>query len=182
MDKRKQIIDSATKLFSEQGFENTSISAICKMANVSNGLVFHHFKNKNELLREIFSSTTGIVVKMIEEYEEQSEGMDPKVRLRQHIERIFHQMEEDKEFFQLYLSVMFYPTTRLILIDLIEERSDILLGFAERLLKGVHHEKSSILKYMFTSELDGIAINYIYKTDEYPLETVKEQMIQRYTS
>ena len=47
MGKRDQLIEIATKLFSERGFENTPLSVICETANVSKGLIFHHFKSKN---------------------------------------------------------------------------------------------------------------------------------------
>ena len=54
MDKKKRIIESAITLFATNGYENTSVAAICEHSNVSKGLVFHHFKNKDGLLREVF--------------------------------------------------------------------------------------------------------------------------------
>lgn len=64
MDKKTQIIEVATQLFSERGFENTPLSLICETAKVSKGLIFHHFKSKNHLLREIFSKTTTTIVEI----------------------------------------------------------------------------------------------------------------------
>ncbi|EKM32923.1 bacterial regulatory s, tetR family protein, partial [Vibrio harveyi] len=61
MDKRQQIIEVATQLFAEHGFEKTPVSNICEKAEISKGLVFHHFKNKNELLREVFVHITQII-------------------------------------------------------------------------------------------------------------------------
>lgn len=179
MDKKELIIEVATKLFAKHGFEKTPISAICKMANVSNGLVFHHFKNKNELLREIFKKTTNIVVEL---NHRNREITSPRERLIELIEGAFKQMVDDKLYFRLYLNVMLQPTTREILNDLIKERSAILLKYSEEVFNKVSEEDSKILSYMFVSDLDGIAINYLYSFDDYPLDLVKEQFLKRYAS
>lgn len=47
--KRKQILDAATMLFTEQGYSATSMDLIAKNANVSKQTVYSHFGNKDEL-------------------------------------------------------------------------------------------------------------------------------------
>jgi AcrR family transcriptional regulator len=51
--KKENIIKIALELFSSQGFDNTSTSLIAKRAEVSEGLIFRHFTNKEGLLNEI---------------------------------------------------------------------------------------------------------------------------------
>ena len=53
MNKKEAILNVALKLFSSQGFDNTSTSLIAKKAEVSEGLIFRHFINKEGLLNEI---------------------------------------------------------------------------------------------------------------------------------
>ena len=48
-EKQKAVLNSATVLFSERGFYNTSTKDIARMAKVSEGTVYKHFKTKNEL-------------------------------------------------------------------------------------------------------------------------------------
>jgi TetR/AcrR family transcriptional repressor of mexJK operon len=48
-EKRKQIIEAATQLFSELGFAQTSMDKIAKKAGVSKQTVYSHFGNKDEL-------------------------------------------------------------------------------------------------------------------------------------
>jgi len=64
MNKREELIKIAIKLFSEKGFENTPLSVVCEAANVSKGLISHHFKSKNGLLREIFRKTTHLIIEI----------------------------------------------------------------------------------------------------------------------
>lgn len=47
--KRKQILDAATLLFTEQGYSSTSMDLIAKNAGVSKQTVYSHFGNKDEL-------------------------------------------------------------------------------------------------------------------------------------
>lgn len=49
-EKQVSVIKSATELFSEKGFYNTSTRDIATLAQVSEGTVYKHFKTKDELL------------------------------------------------------------------------------------------------------------------------------------
>lgn len=46
---RQEIHKSATKLFSERGFENVTVDEIAAGAGVSVGAFYHHFKSKEEI-------------------------------------------------------------------------------------------------------------------------------------
>ncbi len=51
MDTRQKILSSATKLFSTQGYANTSLAQVAKEAQVSKALIFWHFDSKEDLFR-----------------------------------------------------------------------------------------------------------------------------------
>lgn len=178
MNKKELIIEVATRLFSENGFEKTSLASIRKEANVSNGLIYHHFKNKNELLIEIFNRATEIVSDINDSIHDH---LTPKQKILMTIEGAFEQMEKDKYIFKLYLNVMLEPTTRMVLHDLIEERNTYLLDSAKKLFAHLPEKEQNIKSYLFVSDLDGIAINYIFSYKNYPLDLVKEEFTKRYT-
>jgi AcrR family transcriptional regulator len=46
---RTKIMESAIKLFSNQGFNKASVDDICAEAGISKGAFYHHFKSKQEL-------------------------------------------------------------------------------------------------------------------------------------
>ena len=52
--KKEQILTSALELFVTLGFHGTSTSAIAKNAGISNGILFHYFKTKEELITELY--------------------------------------------------------------------------------------------------------------------------------
>lgn len=50
-NRRELIIEAAIKVFAEKGFDASSNRDIAKEANITTGLIYHYFKNKNDLLR-----------------------------------------------------------------------------------------------------------------------------------
>lgn len=53
-ERKQEIIETALELFSEKGFENTTIQDIAEKMNVSQGLCYRYFKSKTE----IFAATS----------------------------------------------------------------------------------------------------------------------------
>lgn len=54
---REKILATASRLFSEQGFENTSLSQVARQAKVSKALIFWHFDSKEKLYRSALRKT-----------------------------------------------------------------------------------------------------------------------------
>ena len=57
MDARDKILDTATRLFSSQGYGSTSLSQVAKEAKVSKALIFWHFENKEKLFQSALQRT-----------------------------------------------------------------------------------------------------------------------------
>ena len=176
-NKKELMMATATNLFAERGFDNTSVDMICKVAKVSKGLIYHHFKNKDELLRAIFSETTQ---KMIEINESANSSASPRAQLVELIKALFLQLKSDKLFFQLNLNIMLQPSTRSILNDLIKERSTHLLNSVKAIFKEIDSKNAAVLSYIFIAELDGIALDYLTVFENYPIEKIKQHLINKY--
>src|ERR1043166_9502549 len=52
---RKQILESALKLFSHHGYGATSVRDIAEAAGVSKGNVYHHFPDKETIFRALLN-------------------------------------------------------------------------------------------------------------------------------
>ncbi len=52
--KRELILDSAIKVFARTGYHGSRVSDIAREAGIAYGLVYHYFKNKEEILDTIF--------------------------------------------------------------------------------------------------------------------------------
>jgi TetR/AcrR family transcriptional regulator, fatty acid metabolism regulator protein len=67
VDKRRQILDAAIRVFARQGFHATRVSDIADEAGVAYGLVYHYFKSKDEVLNELFVERWSLLLAAIEE-------------------------------------------------------------------------------------------------------------------
>ena len=67
VDKRRQILDAAVRVFARQGFHSTRVSDIADEAGVAYGLVYHYFSSKEEVLNELFSERWSLLLAAIDE-------------------------------------------------------------------------------------------------------------------
>jgi AcrR family transcriptional regulator len=49
-ERRKQILDAATKVFAAKGFDRATIADIAREAGIAEGSIYNYFKNKSDLL------------------------------------------------------------------------------------------------------------------------------------
>jgi AcrR family transcriptional regulator len=73
IDKRRNILDAAIRVFARQGFHSTRVSDIADEAGVAYGLVYHYFKSKDEVLNELFTERWSLLLAAIEEADASSE-------------------------------------------------------------------------------------------------------------
>lgn len=181
MDKKKQIIGSAIELFATNGYENTSISAICEHSNVSKGLVFHHFKNKNGLLREVFKRMGEIINDVGDSVVSADIKQNPRARLIDFLEKIFLSMAspEHKQYYQFDFQILCQRSTRALLKDLFDERYQLMMTSFEEILCDIPTATPQIDSHMIIAEIDGIALNYLFATENYPLMEIKDRFIQK---
>lgn len=77
---RDHIIESADRLFYQQGFEHTSFSNIAAAVNISRGNFYYHFKTKDEILDAVINLRLANTQKMLDKWE--TEGDTPGDRIR----------------------------------------------------------------------------------------------------
>ena len=79
VDKRRQILDAAIRVFARQGFHATRVSDIADEAGVAYGLVYHYFRSKDEVLNELFSERWSLLLAAIEETDRN--GASPREKM-----------------------------------------------------------------------------------------------------
>ena len=79
VDRRRQILDAAVRVFARQGFNACRVSDIAREANVAYGLVYHYFDSKDEVLNELFVERWSLLLQAIEEID--SRPVAPREKL-----------------------------------------------------------------------------------------------------
>lgn len=182
MDKKQQIIQSAIELFAANGYEKTSIAAICEHAKVSKGAVFHHFKNKEELLRAVFLRMEEIISQVGGDVQLLNEGLSAKEKLVNLLNLIFLSMSspEQKMYYQFDFQVRSQSSLRRVLKDLIDKRHQLLVESFQPILGEIPMANSHVDSHMLIAEIDGIALNYLFSKEDFPLQEIKQRFIQKY--
>jgi AcrR family transcriptional regulator len=67
VDRRRQILDAAIRVFARQGFHACRVSDIAREAGVAYGLVYHYFDSKEQILNELFVERWSLLLVAIEE-------------------------------------------------------------------------------------------------------------------
>lgn len=77
---RDQIIETADRLFYQNGYEHTSFADIAEAVGISRGNFYHHFKTKDGILEEVIrlrlAKTEGLLARW------EREGRRPEERIR----------------------------------------------------------------------------------------------------
>jgi AcrR family transcriptional regulator len=64
--KRRQILEAATRVFASRGYHGARVSDIAREAGIAYGLVYHYFRNKDEILDTIFAERWGAFLDVVE--------------------------------------------------------------------------------------------------------------------
>jgi TetR/AcrR family transcriptional regulator, fatty acid metabolism regulator protein len=70
VDRRRQILDAAIRVFAHQGFHACRVSDIAREAGVAYGLVYHYFDSKDQVLNELFAERWSLLLAAIREVDE----------------------------------------------------------------------------------------------------------------
>ncbi len=130
------IINSAIKLFSSKGYSATTTTLIAKEAGVSEAIIFKHFRNKENLLKEIGSIAISEIVENISiiplvKNIESSKKYPFRDFLKSIIEERLEFFEKNAELIKLLLIEMQYSQ------DLKQQTSKILFPKALEALRGI---------------------------------------------
>jgi AcrR family transcriptional regulator len=74
------LLDAATKLFSEHGYERTTVRMIADEMGVQSGSLYSHIKSKEEVLRHIVIACAETLMERVEAAREHSDTPDEQLR------------------------------------------------------------------------------------------------------
>lgn len=102
--RKEQVIRAATSCIIEKGLSNLSMKAIAAEADVSAGVIYHYFENKEDVLlqvlKESFRQSHELVVEKVEPLQTAAE------KLTKHIENINTVPRDNTEFYAVLLNYL----------------------------------------------------------------------------
>lgn len=156
-DKQKSILESALTLFSEKGYSAVSTSLISKQANVSEGLIFRHFKDKQGLLNllvSVWNDQFQVRITEIRSIEK------PEQRIQAVMEMPFLINESDFPYWKLVFSLRWQNS------ELISEYMLILKEMLEDALKELKYTDATSEADLIMAYFDGFISTVVLRNDQ----------------
>ena len=85
---------------------------------------------------------------------------------------------EQKMYYQFDFQILSQSSLRVMLQDLIDERYRLMMDSFETILRDIPSANSVVDSHMLIAEISGIALNYLFAKDDYPLAEIKERFIK----
>jgi AcrR family transcriptional regulator len=172
------LLDAALKIFAKDGYNGSSMAQIAKEANVSKGLAYHYFKSKEEILvtlagqrlQEWLPLTTGL-----------ESISDPMKRLIFLIEFVLGELTEKLEILRFF-NALYLTKEGVRAIEKAMKKYPFERQFkAERqLFIDLGYTEPDLEATFLRSTLQGICLEYMLGPKDYPLEEIKQKLIERY--
>jgi len=156
-DKQKSILESALTLFSEKGYSAVSTSLISKQANVSEGLIFRHFKDKQGLLNLlvcVWNDQFQVRITEIRSIEK------PEQRIQAVMEMPFLINESDFPYWKLVFTLRWQNS------ELISEYMLILKEMLEEALKELKYTDAVSEADLIMAYFDGFISTVVLRNDQ----------------
>jgi AcrR family transcriptional regulator len=179
-NRKQEIMETALKLFGEQGFHNTSISKIAKAAKVSKGLMYNYFESKEALLDAILFGAADE-----KEVASQSISMNeipPKLRLKMMIEGTFAMIESNLHHWKLMMALSLQDEISVRIDEKFAAQRTTGMQQFIALFEEMDVENPILEAYFFGSSLTGAMMQYIHLKEDYPLEEMKNYLIDKFCS
>ena len=101
VDKRRQILDAAVRVFARQGFHTCRVADIADEAGVAYGLVYHYFSSKDEVLDTLFLERWDVMLEAIAEVD--SRQISGREKLREIASFIVDSYQHDPELMKVII-------------------------------------------------------------------------------
>jgi AcrR family transcriptional regulator len=169
---RDKIITAAIEMFSLKGFSATGVQEIADSANISVGLLYRHYKTKDE----IFGAILNEAMKGYEEVRKMFENVaSPKEAIGLFADEVLGDIANNEPFIKMILLLtqpfmlnMVYPW----MADLLEGNKQMVYSLADTIKKGQEHGEfrqgdSQQMAQFFFCAMQGMCITKHILQDKY---------------
>lgn len=178
MTNKELILQTALRLFGEQGYDHTPTSQIAKQAKVSEGLIFRHYGSKTGLLAAIIQEGMAQIAATMRPYSEPTVG--PRHAILQHINLSITAFREHKNFWRLATSIRFQPAVHEAAEALLEEVNQFIVKNLTENFERMGTAEPQQEALLLFALIDGICLHWLQDPEHYPLDDMKALLLEKY--
>ncbi len=179
-DKYQRILEASVNVFADHGFHQSTVSQIAKKAGVADGTIYLYFKNKEDILVQIFNYKTKQIFERFREVVDSADN--PIEKLRSLIRRHLQEFQQDRN-----LAVVYLAETRQInrvMEDQIKIMSkmyfDLVAEILEQGQQDGHFRKVlhlGLVKRHILGSVDEVISTWLHADDKYDLVSMADPLV-----
>lgn len=131
--KTELILDAAVKVFADKGYYGARVSDIAQEAGIAYGLVYHYFKNKEDLLISIFRNRWGQFDRAVRKIMEEKD--DPRQMISSIVSFLFHTYKNNPKVIEVMILDV-AKSTRFFNGDNVKQFTDLFSLISDIVLQG----------------------------------------------
>lgn len=174
---REHIIEVALKLFAKQGYHATSIAQIAVKAKISKGLMYNYFKSKDDLLKMVIQKGMDEIMQLTVSIDP---GLSSKEKLAQLIELSIKHIKDYTAYWNLFISLILQPEVQKNTGSIIAKFREEEVMIMTDLFRQSGSKNPAADAFSLGVQLDGIGLNYVAAPQKFPLEEMKNYLIENY--
>ena len=171
---RENIEKIALELFAIKGYHATSISQIAEKAGISKGLLYNYYKSKEHLLDSVIMKVYEEIMRIVQ----MNENLPAEKQIEQMIIQTIDHIKKNITFWKLYLFLVHQSDVHKKLSVLYEKMRDEYMGYVVKLFQEVGSENPTMEALLLGTMFDGIGLNYVTAPDGYPIDEMKDYLIE----
>jgi AcrR family transcriptional regulator len=173
---REKIEKIALELFALKGYHATSISQIALKAGISKGLLYNYYDNKEQLLNSVVMKVYDEIMQIVK----MSETLSAEKQIEQMIIQTINHLKENISFWRLYLFLLHQSEIQAKLAELYEIMRDDYLKYVIKLFKEMGSKNPMMEAITLGTLFDGIGLNYVTASHGYPIDEMKDYLVNVY--
>ncbi len=171
------IIESALKLFAEEGYTGASMQSISKKSGVSKGNLYNYFTSKQDLLEGVLTFGLNQFANF---FDEASTELFTEKEFELVIRGNFEMIKSNRTFWKLYYNLFAQPKVQVLFTKIFSPFLEQYIMIFEAYYKNKKDKNPKATALLLGSTLDGVSLGYLLMGEAYPLEEVVNQLIEKF--
>lgn len=176
-DRKATIQAAARRLFAGHGYEATSMRAIAEAADVSVGLAYNYFENKEDLLRSIVQTGIGQIQSSFDALDGPAPPAD---RLARFVHASLDTVRTHRELWQVLYQLRQQPAAQATVQQQINAVTEAIFVRLTALMRDLESSFPEADARLLFASIDGAAQHYVRDPGTYPIEAVADRIVERF--
>lgn len=173
---RGRIVEAASRVFEEEGYQTATMSRVAEAAGVSKGLPYHYFESKAALARAVVARHLGSITEALSRWP----AGTPADRMRWFLETALGHARANQSSYRLFLSLALQPATREFVLEEVAKQGEALAALdrhLQEIFRDYGHEQPEAEALVLRATVDGLIQYLLLEPERFPIGEAVERIL-----